>query len=60
MLCVFTVGHTDIRIEKSRGSSSLSRLKDSESALFLGHATEWAQLMSLVRLEMSEAVTREW
>ena len=33
VLCVFTVGHTDIRIEKSRGSSSLSRLKDSESAL---------------------------
>lgn len=59
MLCVFTNGHTDTRIEKSRGSSSLSGLKDSESALSWS-VTEWAQLISLVHLEMSEAVTREW
>ena len=37
VLCVFTNGHTDTRIKKSRGSSSLSGLKDSESALSWSH-----------------------
>lgn len=52
-------GHTDTRIEKSREAVPHCPAVDSESALSWSVA-EWAQLIGLVHLEMSEAVTGEW